>query len=211
VVDVAESVPTPAAREGVAYMGCAGDATDRRAVEYLCDEVMPLLRERFSDQRPIGLHVYAAVPGSMVRRLSADDVSFRGPVTHHAEAFTAHRLLALPVGTDASTRARVAEALGQGIPQVLSAAVLERTGLRLGPEVLVADRLEAWADHIASLCSNADAWHAISKASLQYARQHLSFGRGQESMIAALERAGRHVTPSPDALVVRYARPGWMV
>jgi hypothetical protein len=146
----------------------------------------------------------------MVRRLSADDVSFHGPVTHHADAFAAHRLLALPLGTDASIRARVADALGLGIPQVLSAAVLEGTGLRLGPEVLVADRPEVWADNIASLCSNADAWHAISKASLQYARQHLSFGRGQESMIAALERAGRHVTPSPDALVVRYARPGWM-
>ena len=65
----------------------------------------------------------------MMRRLSADDVFFHGLVAHHAEAFAAHRVLATPMGTGTSIRTRVADALGYGIPQVLSAVVLEETGL----------------------------------------------------------------------------------
>ena len=73
----------------------------------------------------------------------------------------------------------------------------------------MADQPDVWADHVATLCRDEVAWGVLSEASLQHARLHFSFERGQELMAAALELAGLHVAPSPEALVVRYARPEW--
>ena len=98
-------------------MSCVGDRAERRAVEYLCTEVMPLLRGRYAGATPIRLHVYASVPDAMVGRLSANDVVFHGPATRHAEAFGAHRGLVTPGGSGPIPWSRIADALGQGVPQ----------------------------------------------------------------------------------------------
>lgn len=211
VVDVAVSVDPWAARDGIAYVSCVGGQPDCRAVDYLCAEVMPLLRAQHAGATPIRLHVYASVPDAMVGRFTASDVVFHGPATRHAEAFGAHRGLVTPGGSDPIPQSRIADALGHGIPQILPWAALDGTSLENGREVLVADQPQEWADHVATLCRDETAWRALSEASLQYARPHFSFEHGQELMAAALELPGLRLAPSPEALVVRYAQPEWTI
>jgi O-antigen biosynthesis protein len=208
VVDVPGSVPPPAAREGVAFIGTYRDPSDREAVEFLCREVMPPVRGR----RPgIRLHVYGPDwEADGIRRYGVHDVAFDGQASW-ADAHARHRIALLPFTPDHDFTGRIVHALACGVPQVLSRTALASTGLSDGLEVDVADTASEWADRIIRLCGDDEVWQARSDASRQRAREAYSFEQGRSLMYSALEMAGEQPTLAAYALVVHDARPIWSI
>ena len=151
VVDVVESIGAPAAREGIAFVGSYSQPADRRAVEFLCREVMPLVRERRPGSR---LHVFGSGwPPVVMEGLTTTDVAFEGLVTDIADVYGCRRVAVEPIESGAGLQGRIADALAHGVPMVLSRVAQEGSGLRDRLEVFVAGTAAEWADPDRSRCA----------------------------------------------------------
>lgn len=177
VVEPRPPGPTHAEREGIAFLGGYRHPPNRKAVEFFVRDVMPVLRKL----RPgIKFHVYGSFPPPEFAELAAEDVIIEGFVDRVEDALDRSRVFVAPLRTGAGIKGKVLEAFGSGIPSVLSPIAAEGLGVRDGLEVAIAETPQQWAESIAQLYDDADAWTAMADAATKLVKETYSFDRARE-------------------------------
>lgn len=187
VVSLPERVVGLAERADVAFLGGFQHFPNVEAVEYFVREVMPALRQRVPGVRFL---VYGSAMPAGIRDLASEDVIIKGYVPSVDHVYDSCRVFVAPLLSGAGMKGKVIGAFAHGVPCVLSPVATEGIKVRDGEEAFVANRPEAWAEAIASLCGDDARWTAMSRAARAYAGKQHSFERGKEVMASSLRAAG---------------------
>ena len=133
------------------------------AVQWLCDEVMPLVWTSLPD---VSLTLVGSNPPQTVFALRSESVRVTGHVRDVSTYFRDSRILAAPLRFGAGMKGKIGQALQYALPVVTTPVGAEGLGLRDGENASIADANPgAFAAAIVSLYSDANRWQRISDAS----------------------------------------------
>ncbi|HTA39545.1 MAG TPA: glycosyltransferase, partial [Candidatus Acidoferrales bacterium] len=156
---LAEAVPGWASRSGVVFLGNYAHAPNVDGVVWLCETIMPLVRERIPGVR---LTLAGADPTRAVRALAGANVDVAGYVEDTAPLLDASRVFAAPLRFGAGVKGKIVHALARGIPVVTTPVGAEGIFLDGGRDA-VAATAEAFAELIVCLYEDPAGWAAASE------------------------------------------------
>jgi GT2 family glycosyltransferase/glycosyltransferase involved in cell wall biosynthesis len=146
-------------RSGLLFVGGFDHAPNSDAVEYMVNEIMPLLVEAIPD---IHLTVVGRNPGDRISTLASPSVTVAGWVADIAPVYAATRVVVAPLRYGAGVKGKIGQALAMGVPTVTTS--IGNDGMRLAPgiDIEVADDPQTFADKIGRLYNDPVAWQQRS-------------------------------------------------
>jgi glycosyltransferase involved in cell wall biosynthesis len=162
VHDEATPVTSPAGRTEVLFVGGFNHLPNRDAVQWLCTEIMPLVRTRCPDAV---LHVVGSNIPEELKAFAGDGVVMHGWVPDLAARYRSARLSIAPLRFGAGVKGKVAESLAYGVPVVGTSIAFEGMDLRPDEHVLLGETEQELADQIATLLTKDELWQQLATAS----------------------------------------------
>jgi GT2 family glycosyltransferase/SAM-dependent methyltransferase len=171
--DLAPSSLPCSQRKDLLFVGTVTEAHPPNidAVLHFAANILPRIRERLPNCRFI---IVGSDPAERVRRLASESVVVTGFVGDLREYYEKCRVFVVPSRFGAGISLKLIEAMGQGIPAVVSAFGASGLELHNGREVLIAKSDEEFADRVVELYENEALWNNVQQASQDFARQHWS-------------------------------------
>jgi O-antigen biosynthesis protein len=148
---------------GLIFIGNYNHVPNVDAVQWLCDEVMPLVWKSLPD---VSLTLIGSNPPQSVFALRSKNVRVTGQVRDVSTYFRDGRILAAPLRFGAGMKGKIGQALQYALPVVTTPIGAEGLGLRDGENASIAEpNAGAFAAAIVSLYNDASRWQRISDAS----------------------------------------------
>ncbi|HZZ92076.1 MAG TPA: glycosyltransferase [Usitatibacter sp.] len=182
--------PAPfAEREGLLFVGGFRHPPNVDAAIWFAREVMPIVRELLPG-------VPAYVIGSNMPRAVAEleGVEAIGFVDDLEPWLQRCRLSVSPLRYGAGVKGKVNQAMSRGLPVVATRVSIEGMHLVEGEEVRVADEPRAFAQAVAALYRDEDAWNRLSRAGLANVERHFSPRVARRAIEALLDEVERRAT-----------------
>jgi glycosyltransferase involved in cell wall biosynthesis len=166
------------ARRGILFLGSFGHQPNVGAVEFLCQQVLPLLPPGLTARHPV--YIVGDKLDENVRRLGAGlpQVWMVGWVPSVRPYLERVRLTVVPVRYGAGTKRKLLQSLLAGTPAVSTSVGVEGFGLRHGHHVLVADDPAHFATAITRLLRDMALWKRLAHRG----RAHLLAQHGPDAV-----------------------------
>ncbi|MBI5365181.1 MAG: glycosyltransferase [Planctomycetes bacterium] len=189
--EVRASVPGFEARDGLLFLGSGANDANVQAVRWFVREALPLVRAELPD---VKLRLVGEPPSG---GWGFDDPSIEtvGRAADLAPAFDRARVFVSPVTYGTGLKTKNVQALGHGLPAVLTTISAEGLGLEGELAACVHDDPAAFARRVIALHEDAQLWSRCSAESLAHARA--AFGR---------ERTARDLTAGLADLLSRFPK-----
>jgi O-antigen biosynthesis protein len=159
-------------REDLLFVGGAEHPPNGDALEWLMEEILPLLRARLPQART---HVVGSWPAGDRRRFERSGFVTTGRVSDDEleQLYAAARVVIAPLRFGAGVKGKVVEALSHGVPTVTTPVGAE--GLP-GVEscVAIATGAREFAARVAEVYRDEALWHRMSLTSVDYATAEFS-------------------------------------
>ena len=165
-------VPGFESRSGLLFVGGFDHAPNGDAVEFMVNEIMPMLVDRIPD---IHLTVVGSNPSDRIRALAGQHVTIAGWVADLDPIYASTRVVVAPLRYGAGVKGKVGQALAMGVPMVTTSIGNDGMMLEPGRDIEIADDAPAFAERVISLYENRPAWEAMSTQGLRRIDQ--LFGR----------------------------------
>jgi GT2 family glycosyltransferase len=182
VVSIPATIAPLSERKGLCFLANFDFHPNTEGLKWFCKDVMPMLAEH-----QLQLTIYGSNLGDQIKDLANEWIIPFGHVKDVADVYQKHRVFIAPLLSGAGVKGKVVSALAYGIPTVLTPVAAEGIGLRHGVDCLIARNPEEWVSAILTLCYQDDRWHALSRASRDYAASHFSFQEGRQRIKEAFE------------------------
>ncbi|WP_135469135.1 glycosyltransferase [Crenalkalicoccus roseus] len=165
--------PLPAAqRRGIGFLGGYRHPPNIDAVLWFVSDIWPLIREALPEAEFL---IYGSHMPQELRDLSrVPGVRPVGFVEDVATAFDALRLTVAPLRYGAGLKGKVGQSLAYGVPCIGTRIAFE--GFGAFGEACTAEEPAEFAARVVALMRDDAAWEAASRAGLDHAREHFSFG-----------------------------------
>jgi GT2 family glycosyltransferase/glycosyltransferase involved in cell wall biosynthesis len=164
-------------RKGMLFVGNFEHPPNLDAVNFLCEEVLPLLDRDLMSEHP--LTIVGNDAHLLIGKRGLDDPNVRlvGWVPSVVPYLEQTRISVIPLRYGAGTKRKLIQTLMVGTPAVSTSLGVEGLDLRDGDHVLVADDAPAFADAVARLLGHRAQWEALAAKG----RQHVVDRRGLET------------------------------
>jgi hypothetical protein len=184
-----DEIPGCDSRSGLLFVGGFDHAPNGDAVEYMVNEIMPLLIAEIPD---IHLTVVGSNPPDSIRAMANEHVTIAGWVAELDPVYAATRVVVAPLRYGAGVKGKIGEALAKGVPTVTTSIGNNGMMLEPGRDIEIADKAELFADRVIGLYRNRDAWERMSAHGLERIDQ--LFGKESiqlrlDKLLAQLDRA----------------------
>ncbi|MBN1006362.1 glycosyltransferase [Amphritea sp. ZJ14W] len=164
-------------RNGIAFLGGFNHTPNGEAVEYLVNDIMPLLAK----QRPdITLYVYGSNMPEAYKEMETDNVRMVGFAESLDGVYHDHRVFIAPLLSGAGIKGKVLESMAYGLPTVLTEVAAEGTGLTHGISTLIAQEPQEWVDAIIRLYDDQLLWNKFAENSHTLVAEKYSFEHGKK-------------------------------
>lgn len=169
--------PSFKARQGIAFLGGFNHTPNGEAVEYLVNDIMPLLEK----QRPeITLSVYGSNMPASYKTLETDNIKMVGFAETLDGVYHDHRVFIAPLLSGAGIKGKVLESMAYNLPTVLTEVAAEGTGLTHGISTLIAQEPQEWVDAIIKLYDDQILWTKFAENSQTLVEAKYSFEHGHK-------------------------------
>jgi glycosyltransferase involved in cell wall biosynthesis len=196
--------PDPApmvGRRDLLFVGNYVHMPNRDAAQHFVVDIWPRVRERLSGAvvRFVGLPVPA------IAALAAPDVVVAGHAPDLTPLYTASRVAIAPLRFGAGIKGKVLEAMGRGLPVVMTPIAAEGTHAVHNEHALIAGTPAAFADAVVELYHDEARWQRLSQAGQRLVAEHFSYAAVKTRLAALLADL-----PEERCRGLRFAtRPNW--
>ena len=187
VLDVKEPGPSFKQRKGIAFLGGYNHKPNVEAVEYMLENVMPLLKSARPD---ICFHIYGSQMPESFKKYAADNVIIEGYVESLDSVYREHRIFIAPLLSGAGIKGKVLDAMAYGTPTILTDVAAEGTGLSNGLNTLIANDPAEWEEAIIKLYDDEHLWNRFAENSRLLALENFSFENGVKRFKKIFESVG---------------------
>jgi len=191
ILEVSDTSISFGEREGIVFVGGFNHTPNVDAVKFMCNEIMPLLLEK---EPEITLNVVGSNATKEILEMEAENVKIVGYVENVEEFLSLSRLSIAPLRFGAGLKGKVAKSMACGTPVIASSIATEGMNLNPDSDYLLANTAEEFADQIASLYTNQNAWDKISKSAKEQATQKWGFSKATSNLAEILSQLGFDLT-----------------
>ncbi len=146
-------------RSGLLFVGGFDHAPNVDAVDYLIDEIMPLV---WAERPELHLTIAGSNPPPRIARLRKPGVTVAGFVRDLDPLLRSHRLSLAPLRYGAGLKAKVTQALAYGLPVIGTSIAAEGFEDAACEAIVVADNAQAFADSIIATYEDDAHWSRLS-------------------------------------------------
>jgi GT2 family glycosyltransferase/glycosyltransferase involved in cell wall biosynthesis/tetratricopeptide (TPR) repeat protein len=201
VHDVTLEGPGYADRDGLLFVGNFGHPPNVDAAEFLCREVLPIVRRSLPD---VGVTLVGAKPTAEVEALAGDGVVVTGWVPETAPYVDAHRISVAPLRYGAGMKGKIGEALAAGLPVVttpIGAEGMVEPGEQ--PALEIAGDAEGFAAAVVRVYQDPARWQELAERGRAHVERHYSPRAVAKNVRAVVEReSAARVEPGLTSIVV---------
>ncbi|MDI9556513.1 MAG: glycosyltransferase [Pseudomonadota bacterium] len=158
------------------------------SVEFLCDEILPLLQAELPD---VKTHIVGNNPPEAVKKRASDRVVVTGYVENLAPYLKTARISLSPLRYGAGMKGKVGEALSWGLPVITTSIGAEGMGLVDGHDALIADDPREFAMKVIRLYNDAELWNRLSANGKRTVETQWSPEAIRQRLTAALQEIDR--------------------
>ncbi len=181
--EVRAVVPSFESRDGLMFLGSGANDANVQAVRWFVREVLPRVRAALPSIR-LGL---VGEPPAQGWGFDDDGIETVGRADDLAPHFDSARVFVSPVTYGTGLKTKNVQALGHGVPAVMTTISAEGLALEGALAANVHDDPAAFAERVIALHSDAALWTRCSAASLAHARAEFGRERTASCIAAALE------------------------
>jgi glycosyltransferase involved in cell wall biosynthesis len=155
-------------RKDVLYVGNFQNLPNMDALEYLVEDVWPILRIRCPSARltVVGAHA----EGNVTHYDGAQGVHVVGEVPEVASYYHRHRVLAVPIRAGSGTRLKILEAFAAGIPVVSTTHGAAGREYEAGRHHLIADDAVSFSAAVETLLTDDELAERLAREGMELAR-----------------------------------------
>lgn len=140
--------------------------------QFFVREIFPLVKRKI----PLAqIYIVGQNPPYRVRSLASGDVFVTGFVDDIRSEYLKSSVAVSPIRFGAGTLNKVLEPLALGIPVVSTSVGVNGLNLKVGEDILVADRPDEFANLIIRLLEDSDYWNGISRTSSSKIRDRFNW------------------------------------
>lgn len=172
-------------REGLLFVG-AGNGPNVDGIQYFARKVFPLVLERIPNCK---LHIVGTRLPNEVTALKSENIEVLGFVRELDEIYERARVFIAPLRFGAGISAKVIEAMGHGVPTVVSKLAAKGLDVRNEYELCVAEDHEEFARLIVRCYTDRRLWSQIQQCGLNFVEEHFSPQHMQERLAQII---GKH-------------------
>lgn len=164
------------------FVGRLGYAANRRAIEWLVRNVLPLV----PSNRRIALKIVGESPPRSIQKLKSRMIEVV-PNVQDVTPYYDHALVSvIPVKMATGVQMKLVESLSRGVPTICTPTVAALAGVTPGLHCLVADDERQWAVALGEVVESRELRERLSKAGQAWAREHYDADRISQSLLAFL-------------------------
>lgn len=156
---VAPVQQSPAGRRDLLFVGNFVHMPNRDAVQHFVGDIWPLVRS----QLPGAVVRLVGLPVAEVSALAAPDVIVTGHVPDLTPFYAASRVAIAPLRFGAGVKGKVLEAMGYGLPIVMTPIAAEGVHARPDVDALIASTPAAFAEAVVHLYQDDDLWLRLAQ------------------------------------------------
>ncbi len=175
------TVPGPAGREGVLFIGHYLHTPNADAAAYLVREIIPALQSLIGN---VPVWLVGSSPTPEIKALGSGAVRVTGYVPDVIPFFDRARVFVAPLRFGAGMKGKIGQSMSLGLPVVTTSIGAEGFDLRTGEHAMLAETVDEFVAAIARLYRDDELWRAMSSA----ARRHIADRFSREAVRPALER-----------------------
>lgn len=180
--------PLPDAAFDFGFVGNMHTAANQASLDYICDEVLPLLPDAT-------LRVIGVCPEDIAGRYaSLPRVGFSGRVESIADELLKCKVMLVPFAYGTGIKTKVLEAMGIGVPVVTNSIGIEGMTCKPGVEVEVGETAQEIADACKALLIDSEKRRAVGLAGREYVRRCHDWRTSIENLDKCLNYAKRQET-----------------
>jgi glycosyltransferase involved in cell wall biosynthesis len=158
VHEVIPGAPSPAGRRDLLFVGNYVHRPNRDAAQHFVADIWPQVRAR----SPGAVVRFVGLPTPEVSALAAPDVLITGHAPDLAPYYAASRVAIAPLRFGAGIKGKVLEAMGYGLPVVMTPVAAEGINARPGDDALIATTPASFAAAIVTLYTDDALWHRLA-------------------------------------------------
>jgi glycosyltransferase involved in cell wall biosynthesis len=187
MINVPEKRTSFESRNGIIFVGGFNHTPNVDAVEFMSNEVMPLL----SNSNPeIVLTVVGSNVTKEIEALETSNVKIVGHVHELDEYLQTFKISVAPLRYGAGLKGKVAKAMATGTPVVASRVAMEGINLMPEKDFLLANSPEEIAKQISRLYNDEALWEKISQNSYDHSHKLWGFDPAVQSLKEVLSKVG---------------------
>lgn len=171
-------------RKGILYIGNFRHQPNTEAVNYLCEEVLPLIKESVLAEHPVYIVGNELDPGLAQPCRLLGNVRLVGWVPSILPYLQSARIAVVPLTFGAGTKTKLIQSLTVGTPSVSTTVGIEGLHLQDGENILVADNASDFANAIEHLLENRELWERLATQG----RIHIAALHGREAVYDSFNR-----------------------
>ena len=156
---------------GLLFVGGYQHHPNREAVDWLCSEIMPKLRQLLPG---VVLHLVGDIQPADAARLGANDILVHGHVPSIEPFLENSRINLAPLRSGAGVKGKINQAMSHGLPVVATRIAAEGMFLSHGHNALIADSAMDFAAQVARLYQDATLWQQLSDNGYVNIAEHFS-------------------------------------
>jgi glycosyltransferase involved in cell wall biosynthesis len=178
----------PAERRDLLFVGNFVHMPNRDAVQHFVADIWPQVRAHLPD----AIVKLVGLPVAEVAALAAPDVIVAGHVPDLAPFYTSSRLAIAPLRFGAGVKGKVLEAMGYGLPVVMTPIAAEGTHARPNIDALIATTPADFAAATVRLYHDDDLWQRLSQNGQALVAKWFLVESVQEVLVEMLDMAMRN-------------------
>lgn len=183
VHSIAEAPYTPEGRRDLIFVGNFVHMPNRDAAQHFIADIWPRVRPHLPDAvvRLVGL------PIAEIEALAAPDVLVTGHLPDLTPFYSRSRMAIAPLRFGAGIKGKVLEAMGNGLPVVMTPIAAEGTYARPGADALIAATPAAFAESIVQLAGDDLLWQRLAQNGRRLVEEHFSYAAIKTRLAALLD------------------------
>ena len=171
-----------AGRRDLLFVGNYVHMPNRDAARHFVADIWPQVQPRL----PGTVVRFAGLPVPEVAALAAPDVLVTGHVPDLAPLYAGSRVAIAPLRFGAGIKGKVLEAMGNGLPVVMTPVAAEGTGAVDGTHARIAATPAAFADAVVALYTDDVQWLRLAQAGQRLVGERFSYAAVKSALTATL-------------------------
>ena len=155
------------------------------AVEYLANEIMPLVWKTLPD---VKLYIAGATPDPKVMKAASDRIIVSGWLDDIRTAYASSRVFIAPMRIGTGLQNKLLEAMSMGLPAITSPLANASLGAKPGEEILVGSNANELAQHIITLLTDKEKAESLAQAGFDFTNRVYDWGKATERLEEAMRK-----------------------
>lgn len=170
-------------RYDIVFTGNMSYAPNVNAVEYLANEIMPLVWKQLPEAN---LYIAGATPDPKVKKAASEHIIVSGWLDDIRDAYAQSRVFIAPMRIGTGLQNKLLEAMSMGLPSITSPLANASLGAKPDEEILIGNNAEVMAQHILTLLTDKEKAERLAQAGFDFTNRVYDWSKSTEKLEAAM-------------------------